>query len=316
MAGKLLRWGLGLAALSIAGLMVTPGVRSSLSAELRRHLPGILGGESGVWQWVDEHGSVQFARSLDDIPPAYRSTAGRIPMSAKALANKRSTATPVTAEAAPTDERVTPSRAVTHAARSAPAARGTTEPAILYISSAMPNYDGVVSALDEGGFAYRIVDIDKDEDAKERLIEITAEVFPSQPGGTWAVPMIEAEGAYFWGDGPIGVREMSTHLAWVRRGRPVENPNVYVTSWCPFSKQLMGALDEIGQPYEMRDIERDPEAHAELMEATGSAGIPVTIVMGKVIHGADLAAAQQIAEAAHPPDAHGLSAFFHSIFGH
>jgi hypothetical protein len=52
------------------------------------------------------------------------------------------------------------------------------------------------------------------------------------------------------------------------------------------------------------------------MEATGSAGIPVTIVMGKVIHGADMASAQQIAAAAHPPAAHGFTAFLHSIFGH
>src|SRR5262245_14654468 len=54
---------------------------------------GRKNGDAGsVWQWVDEKGAVQFAADLDDVPEAYRARAGKIPMSAKAMARKRSDA--------------------------------------------------------------------------------------------------------------------------------------------------------------------------------------------------------------------------------
>ncbi|MFI5316693.1 MAG: glutaredoxin family protein [Myxococcota bacterium] len=54
---------------------------------------------------------------------------------------------------------------------------------------------------------------------------------------------------------------------------------LYTTASCPYCKRAIAYLDQIGQDYENRNVERDPEARSEYLKLThGRAGVPVIVV--------------------------------------
>lgn len=255
-------------------------------------------GENSVWQWVDEKGSVQFAESLDDVPEAHRTKAGKIPMSARAFARKTSV------ERAPT--------------RPAPANAAPTPvgPITLYFSSTFSNHtDALEVALQQAGVAYQKIDVEKDDAALDHLKQRSRQQFPNLGDG-YASPMMEHGDAFFFGDGEASVALLKVHLDWVRRGRPIEIPAVYMTTRCGYSQALLKDLEVMGQPYQAYDVDFDSDAAGRLVDATGSARVPVTMVNGKVIVGYDPRTAKQITEASlAPPVPGGLRGFFTTLVG-
>jgi glutaredoxin len=77
---------------------------------------------------------------------------------------------------------------------------------------------------------------------------------------------------------------------------------VYGTSWCGFCRRARSYFTDRGIPYIDKDVERDPEARAEVGRkcvATGSTftgGVPVLDVDGEIIHGFDV---QRVERALH-----------------
>ncbi len=61
---------------------------------------------------------------------------------------------------------------------------------------------------------------------------------------------------------------------------------VYTMQACPYCWAALAYLDDIGQPYVNRDVERDPGAYAEYMAKTaGNPGVPVIDVGGRIMQG-------------------------------
>ena len=201
---------------------------------------------------------------------------------------------------------------------SAPSAAPTAPvgPATLYVSSLFDNHTApTIQALEEAGIAFKTIDVEKDESAKEHLTERTHQQWPERDEG-YAAPMLEHEDWFFFGDGKEPVRLLAVHLDWVRRGRPMETPAVFMTTRCGYSKALMADLDGLGQPYDAFDVDVDNDAAGRLVDATGSAGVPVTIVNGQVIHGYGPDTAKEISAASHrAPVRGGIGEFFKTLFG-
>ena len=55
---------------------------------------------------------------------------------------------------------------------------------------------------------------------------------------------------------------------------PAETIIVYKTAWCGVCKQLQAYLDRKGVEYETKDIEKDPQAAAELQAKAAAKGVP------------------------------------------
>src|SRR5262245_49594364 len=147
-------------ALALVGLLATAGCSKGGSDD------------SGVWQWVDEKGSVQFAEDLGDVPEAYRARAGRIPMSRKSLARKPS----IEPASASTVESPKKSRAPSAAA---PTATYPVPAVTLYVSALTHNEAEVVSALESAGIQFQTIDVEQDGSAKEHLKELSHKQFPN-----------------------------------------------------------------------------------------------------------------------------------------
>ena len=62
---------------------------------------------------------------------------------------------------------------------------------------------------------------------------------------------------------------------------------VYTTSWCGWCRKTMGFLTRRGVAFENRDIETNEMWKEELIEKTGSTGIPVVEIDGEIIQGYD-----------------------------
>ena len=61
---------------------------------------------------------------------------------------------------------------------------------------------------------------------------------------------------------------------------------IYTIQGCPYCQRTIAYLDEIGQRYVNRDIERDEGAYADYMSLTGgNPGVPVIDVGGRVMQG-------------------------------
>ena len=100
----------------------------------------------------------------------------RIPMSAKAMARKRAPAS--------ADE-----PKIAKATATAPVGTVT-----LYVSSLFDNHTApTVQALQEAGIAFKTIDVEKDEAAKEHLKELTHRMWPDKGDG-YAAPMARARG--------------------------------------------------------------------------------------------------------------------------
>jgi glutaredoxin len=77
---------------------------------------------------------------------------------------------------------------------------------------------------------------------------------------------------------------------------PLAEPRVivYGTSWCNFCRRARSYFTDRGIPYLDKDVERDPEARAEVGRKCVAAGtsftgsVPVLDVDGEIIHGFDV----------------------------
>jgi glutaredoxin len=67
-----------------------------------------------------------------------------------------------------------------------------------------------------------------------------------------------------------------------------EKIEVFVTSWCPYCKQLESALKERKISFIRKDIEGNSVARKEFAKLGAGGGIPVTKIGDKIIHGANI----------------------------
>jgi glutaredoxin-like YruB-family protein len=78
---------------------------------------------------------------------------------------------------------------------------------------------------------------------------------------------------------------------------------IYTTPTCGYCQQVKAHLNRRGIPFVERDLTRDPQAAAEMVRLTGQQGVPVTVIDGQVVLGANMAQIDQLLtqSAARPP---------------
>lgn len=135
-------------------------------------------GKHVFYQWVDERGSVRFARSLEEVPAAWRERAGQVEIDASSFTKAKP-------------------RAGAHASR------GATPQPTAYASAAhdVTVYTApwcgwcrkTLAFLDERGVEYVNKDIEADEEFADELEEKT---------GGRSIPLVEIDGALIRGYNP------------------------------------------------------------------------------------------------------------------
>ena len=78
---------------------------------------------------------------------------------------------------------------------------------------------------------------------------------------------------------------------------------IYTTPTCGFCHQVKAYLNRRGVPFSERDLSRDPQAAAEMVRLSGQQGVPVTVIDGQVVLGANMPQIDQLLaqRAARPP---------------
>lgn len=78
---------------------------------------------------------------------------------------------------------------------------------------------------------------------------------------------------------------------------------IYTTPTCGFCHQVKAYLNRRGVPFVERDLSRDPQAAAEMVRLSGQQGVPVTVIDGQVVLGANMPQIDQLLaqRAARPP---------------
>jgi glutaredoxin len=78
---------------------------------------------------------------------------------------------------------------------------------------------------------------------------------------------------------------------------------VYTTPTCGFCAQLKRYLDQRRIPFVEYDVSQDPHRATEMVRISGQQGVPVSIVDGQVVLGADIPRINQLLaqRAGHPP---------------
>ena len=78
---------------------------------------------------------------------------------------------------------------------------------------------------------------------------------------------------------------------------------IYTTPTCGYCQQVKNYLSRRGVSYVERDLSRDPSAAAEMVRLTGQQGVPVTVIDGQPVLGADMPRIDQLLAqlAARPP---------------
>jgi glutaredoxin-like YruB-family protein len=78
---------------------------------------------------------------------------------------------------------------------------------------------------------------------------------------------------------------------------------IYTTPTCGYCQQVKNYLSRRGVSYVERDLSRDPGAAAEMVRLTGQQGVPVTVIDGQPVLGADMQRIDQLLAqlASHPP---------------
>ena len=81
------------------------------------------------------------------------------------------------------------------------------------------------------------------------------------------------------------------------------NVVIYTTPTCGYCQQVKAYLNRRGVPFVERDLSRDPQAAVEMVGLTGQQGVPVTVIDGQVVLGADMPRIDQLLaqSAARPP---------------
>lgn len=136
---------------------------------------------STYYQWVDERGSVHFARSLAEVPADWRDRAGRIEL-----------------ESAPSEPAAPPARPA--AAKRAKAARVAQKPApdrahdvTVYTAPWCSWCRKTVAFLDQRGIEYVNKDVDSNPEYAQELHE---------KSGSGAIPFVEIDGTQIRGFSP------------------------------------------------------------------------------------------------------------------
>ena len=108
-------------------------------------------------------------------------------------------------------------------------------------------------------------------DAAPPVATRTASAAPKRRIRRQAAPASQASGKRSWFDDDDGDATQVT---------------IYTMERCGYCTRAMNYMDEIGQPYHNRDIDRDPEARDDYLKLTrGNAGVPVIDVGGQVMQG-------------------------------
>jgi glutaredoxin len=78
---------------------------------------------------------------------------------------------------------------------------------------------------------------------------------------------------------------------------------IYTTPTCGYCMQVKNYLARRGVSYVERDLSRDPGAAQEMYRLTGQQGVPVTVIDGQVVLGANMPQIDQLLAqlASHPP---------------
>ena len=78
---------------------------------------------------------------------------------------------------------------------------------------------------------------------------------------------------------------------------------IYITPTCGYCQQVKLYLSRRGVPFSERDLSRDPQAAGEVVRLTGQQGVPVTVIDGQVVLGADMQRIDQLLalRASRPP---------------
>ena len=78
---------------------------------------------------------------------------------------------------------------------------------------------------------------------------------------------------------------------------------IYTTPTCGYCTQVKNYLARLGVRYVERDLSRDPGAAQEMVRLTGQQGVPVTVIDGQAVLGANMPQIDQLLRqrAAHPP---------------
>lgn len=83
---------------------------------------------------------------------------------------------------------------------------------------------------------------------------------------------------------------------------------IYTTPTCGFCHQVKAYLNRRGVPFVERDLSRDPQAAAEMVRLSGQQGVPVTVIDGQVVLGANMPQIDQlVAQRASRPPKLGVS---------
>jgi glutathione S-transferase len=82
--------------------------------------------------------------------------------------------------------------------------------------------------------------------------------------------------------------------------RPIE---LWQTEWCPASRRVRQRLTELGLDVVLHQVPVDPAERSALVEATGSAAIPVLAVDGLIVVGEERILGYLDARFAEPPEA-------------
>ena len=132
------------------------------------------------YQWTDERGSVRFAQSLDQVPPAWRERAGKVEVDISAY-----TKIPASAEARRS--------ARTGSAQKTPAYASASHAITVYTAPWCGWCRKTLAFLDQRGVDYVNKNIEADEDYKDELIE--------KSGGK-SIPFVEIDGTQIRGYNP------------------------------------------------------------------------------------------------------------------
>jgi glutaredoxin len=174
---------------SLAAAEIIPSSESAAAAPARAvepAVPAAAGADNLYYQYIDGANQVQFARSLEEVPPEWRSRAGRVSL-------------PVPPPAAPARARETAreprSPAARHSQGTFSAARSeqrNDQPEIeIYTLKSCPACRAAIAYMDKRGLEYTNRDIQEEPEAREEYLEKTE--------GKDGVPVIDIAGEIMQG---------------------------------------------------------------------------------------------------------------------
>jgi glutaredoxin len=133
-----------------------------------------VNGKRVFYQWTDERGSVRFARSLEEVPPAWRDEAGQVEVDASAF------------QPQPAQKRTPPAREPAFRSSAAqPERRRDWHEVTIYTAPWCGWCRKTLAFLDARGVEYVNKDIEADEEWAEELRE---------KSGSGSVPFVEIDG--------------------------------------------------------------------------------------------------------------------------